>query len=261
MVAAIDREVTIPGVGVYHPRTHWLEGAATRVSGLDIRQSVNRLTVHVHQPEELIDALTGAKMANVRECRVNYINGFHFPSLKRALDEASFEKLALLRVTATNSFSPSIRQIRTLRSMHRRIARAKLIVGDRIDCSQPTTIRDEVVRAGDGEWFRHYGGTIALYSTNLPWFDIASRQPDTLEVDCDDAFHTPSVEVVNTLTLNKLVLHNVSTSVTVFLNFLSGLNVRGLRTMEVTTGDDGIKGAERAIRAFLKTKGVSLIPM
>lgn len=264
MICCVDREVVLPGVGVYHPRTQRLEGAADRIKHLNINQDVDRLTIHVHKPEDLPETLSSPKMAKVRACSINYINSFHFPGLKRALDVARFDRetLQFLKVAGATIVP---RQMKTLRSLHSCIGGAKVLVGDMV--SRPTHYdHDEVIHAGD-EWFRHYGSTIALYATSLPDFEneIRDRQVDSLEIDCDEQFHVPALGALTdgSLSLTRLTLHNVATTSIYFLDFLNRLNVRGLRAFEITTGCQEVQACEKTMKVYFKTKpnlrGVALV--
>lgn len=247
MSAILDRDVVLPGVGVWHPRTRWLEGDASRMVDMNIKQSVQRLTVRVHKPEDLQEMLKGPKVSELEEITIEYIKGFSFHGLRNALSTANMdpEKLKLFRVIGNvDGIRPW--QLEEFGKLYRCLSGATLEI-----CGQtaiPGLVRhdDEVVREenlGLDQWYRRVGGLIATDGKSLPWFmdRIKDHKPTELALDCDDQFL-----LMNELpaTVQVLRLYNVMTTLTIFCEFLRFLKLPRLKEFHMTTNDHAL-GFER----------------
>jgi hypothetical protein len=236
----IDRDVTIPGVGVWHPRMRWLEGNAAGMAGLNIQQLVKRLTIRVHKPENLQDALKGPKISELEAATVDYMKGFSLHNLRVALSTANFnpEKLKLFRVIGQVE-GIARWQIEEYHKLYRCLSGAKLeICGQTAEGAFPR--RDDIVIRAENfgleQWYRLRGCEVATDSQSLPWFhkEINDHRPCELSVDCDDQFL-----LMDWLpkTVQILRLYNVGTTFSVFCEFLRALQLPKLKEFRMTSTD------------------------
>lgn len=239
--ALIDRDIVVPGVGVWHPRTRWLEGDVSRLVGSEVQQSIKRLTVRIHNPEDLPELLKEEKVAGVEQVTIVYIKGFSFHNLHAALGTAAFtpKKLQLFRVVGqVEGIRPW--QQEEFGNLYRCLSGATLdICGMKWQApfvrSDDIVFRDE--QLGLDIWYRVRGNMVATDAKSFPWFynDIVAAKPSELIINCDNQF----------LLMNKLFqsievlrLYNVKTTLTVICEFLRHLKLPRLRELHMTLIED-----------------------
>lgn len=249
-------DIVIPGVGVYNPRKAELEGEASRVRRLNVKQSIKRLTVHVHTPEDLPELLANHKMRSVEAITIDYIKGFSLQGLHQALINANFvpKQLQLFRVVGdVGSIAPW--QVEEFGRLYRCLSGARLEICGHSMYSQSASEDDIVTREehfGLDCWMRERGKFIATDGHSFPWFQerIIESRPIDFCINCENQF--PQLEKLPSSVM-RLTLYNVSTSLTRFSEYLRFLKLYRLAVFNVTTNDfELITENAKAIRFWVK---------
>lgn len=254
MTAECEREVSLPGVGVWTPGTAQLEGDVVRVRRVTHEHSPKRLIVNIHDSSELQETLALANFQWVRELVLNYYEHDTFTNLKWSLDGLAPLSLDSLIVSgvACNPW-----QVETLRLLYRGLASATLDFNGVLHHPRHTTGVDEIHAVGDA-WFRQMDHEAVVTSRYFPWtkHEIESLEIDSLVVDCDEQFHPTWIEPVKQMKLRRLTLLNVTAGSHDLFAWLDGLNVPEFR---VTSNDRSMHVWSKALTMRMRLKGTRFV--
>lgn len=248
----INKENKYPGVGIWNWETRTLQGSADRLAGMGrIPGNIDKLVVHVHNPDDLYAVLTNERTRTVRDLTIIYHGGtYNYSNLKQALQDCPSRKLDRMVVTSEPAVVIPPWRVEALKKLYRPLRDATLNVLGQII---PPGERPKEDRVESG-WYRYTDGCVATNTLSLPWVqeNILDEHPHTLIVDCDDQFHLTTLQAIDERfeVLERLELLNVSTVIEYMLKFIQGLKLRSLSELRITGEDIGPQ-MRKAIQARL----------
>lgn len=230
-------DVVFPGVGVYTPGTHNLEGDAVRLMGF--KGSPESLTIHVRDSLSLKELLCSPVVQASQDVTLDYHCPFSVHTLKWALAVANFDGLKRLTVTGKNQLVVQPWELEPLPRLFKCLSGVDMTVLGTPVPRLPRTLPDELVHGEEDSWFRIRGHAVAVTTRHLPWVEaeIIEQRPIVLEIDFENGFHPHGYEILTggqLIATQEVWAFNVRTPLVNFFDFLKQVKMPRLREFHLT---------------------------